>query len=219
MTVTRKPYKYQAQTKQQEEAITILAKLLSEAVVRISAIDNAFVRNQLMPPSLGVEFSYLQLRMLCETVALSCLVAHGDIEASQSSKLLKDYAADSIIKKLEHLHPNFYPHPITAAVNIDTIHMERISSGFLTKAELIALYHECGNRLHRGSLAKFRSTAPQAHSADISRIHEWREKLVILLKGHHIASLNNLSHYVCFLSHQQMDGKPLVMFAMSPLPE
>lgn len=155
--------------------------------------------------------------MLCETVALSCLAAHGDIEATRTSKLQKDYAADNIIKKLEQLHANFYPHPVTVSPTSNGIHMERIASGFLTKIELVSLYHECGGRLHRGSLAKFRSTAPQAHSADISRVQEWREKFVILLRGHHIASLDNLSHYICFISHPQASGKAMVAHALSPL--
>lgn len=208
---------YPTQTKQQREAITEIAKLLSEAIIRISAIDATF-KNQVYPSSIVVDFTYLQLRMLCETVALICLVAHGDIDASRTSKLHKDYAADNIIKKLEQLHANFYPHPVTVSQGVGTMHIERIQSGFLTKSELVSLYHECGTKLHRGSLVKFRSTSPQAYNTDIARIQVWREKFVILLNCHHIASLNNLSHYVCFLSHQQVDGKPFVVHAMSPLP-
>jgi hypothetical protein len=180
-TRTTMPSKYPAQTKQHREAISAQVRLLDEAAVRIAAINSVLAQDQSWHPSLSVEFSYFQLRMLCETVALSCLVAHGDIEATRTSKLQNGYAADNIIKKLEQLHANFYPHPVTVSATANGMHLERISSGFLAKAEFLSLYHECGARLHRGSLAKFRSTAPQAHDADIALAQEWREKFVILL--------------------------------------
>lgn len=217
--VTSMPLKYPAQTKQHREAIAAQVRLLDEAAVRIGAIDNILAQRELWHPSLSIEFAYLQFRMLCETIALLCLVAHGDIEATRTSKLQKDYAADNIIKKLEQLHPNFYPHPVTVSSTADGVHLERLSTGFLTKAELVSLYHDCGTRLHRGSLAKFRSTAPQAHATDVAWVHEWREKFVLLLRSHHIASLNNLSHYLCFLSHEQVEGKAMVVHALSPLPQ
>ncbi len=209
--------KYPKQTKQQQEAAREIAKLLSEAAIRMSAIDATF-KNQVYPASIVVDFTYLQLRMLCETVALICLVAHGDIDASRTSKLHKDYAADNIINKLEQLHTGFYPQPITASQTLGDINIEKIPSGFLTKSELVSLYHECGTKLHRGSLAKFRSTSPKAHSIDVAKIQIWREKFVILLNSFHIASLNNLSHYVCFISSQQYNGNPMVLHALSPLP-
>ena len=123
------PLKYPVQTKQHREASAAQVRLLDEAAVRIAAIDSILAQGQPWPPSLGVEFSFLQLRMLCETVALLCLVAHGDIEATRTSKLQKDYAADNIIKKLEQLHANFYPHPVTVSSTPNAVHMERIASG------------------------------------------------------------------------------------------
>jgi hypothetical protein len=47
--------------------------------------------------------------MLCELIALSCLVAHGDIQLPR--QLRKAYAADDMLKQLEALHPNYYPRP------------------------------------------------------------------------------------------------------------
>ena len=100
--------KYPTQTKQQQEAVTEIAKLLSEAAVRMSAIDSTF-KNQLYPASIVVDFTYLQLRVLCETVALICLVAHGDIDASRTNKLHKEYAADNIIWDCPALTANYNP--------------------------------------------------------------------------------------------------------------
>jgi hypothetical protein len=43
-------------------------------------------------------------------IALGCLTAHGDL---QTGKLKDEYKADKIIKRLQQLHPDFYPHAAT----------------------------------------------------------------------------------------------------------
>jgi hypothetical protein len=206
-------------TPQQNDAITTYAKLLDEAVIRLTTIEGLIDGRFEVPQPLVAELGYLQLRMLCELVALCCLIAHGDIEATQAAKLQKEYAADKLFKMLEPLHPNFYPHPVNVNRTSTGHHIDRITEGFLTKAELMKLYHECGDRLHRGSLAKFRSSAPRVHEADLEKLRGWLSKFVTLLRSHHVASHNNLAHFVCFLSHEQVAGKALVVLATSPLPD
>jgi hypothetical protein len=206
-------------TPQQNDAITAYARLLDEAVVRLTTIEGLVDDRFGVPSSLVAELGYLQLRMLCELVALCCLIAHGDIEATRATKLQKEYAADKLIKMLEPLHPNFYPRPVNVSPTSTGHHIDRITEGFLTKAELLGLYHECGDRLHRGSLAKFRSSAPRVHETDLAKLRGWLSKFVILLRSHHVASYNNLAHFICFLSHEQVAGKALVMLATSPLPD
>jgi hypothetical protein len=58
------------------------------------------------------EFCFLQLRMICECIALSCLVAHGDLAEIQASRFQKETAADLLMKKLEGLHSDFFPYPV-----------------------------------------------------------------------------------------------------------
>lgn len=203
-------------SKQQLEASSAYTRLLDEAKVRLLGLAEAINGRTLLPEQLIADFCYLELRMLCELVALGCLVAHGDIEAATTSKLQKEYAADNIVKKLEQLHPNFFPRPVTVSPTSIGHHIERIESGYLSKSELVSLYHHCGDHLHRGSLSKFRSTAPKRYSAEREKIIEWHRKFVVLLTAHHIASLSNLSHYLCFLSHEQAKGNSLVVLAQSP---
>lgn len=204
-------------SKQQLETMSIYTRLLDEARVRINALTDAIDGKMLLPEQLIADFCYLELRMLCELVAIGCLVAHGDIEATTTSKLQREYAADNIIKKLEALHPNFYPRPVKVTSFANGHHIDRIESGFLTRSELTKLYHRCGDHLHRGSLAKFRSTAPKRYTAEREQLISWQNKFVVLLQTHHIASLNNLSHYLCYLSHEQSNGGSLVVLAQSPM--
>ena len=213
------PSRAPSPSKQQLEAISAYTRLLDEAKVRLLGLTDAIDGRTLLSEQLVADFCYLELRMLCELVALGCLVTHGDIEATTTSKLQKEYAADSIVKKLEQLHANFYPRPVTVSPTSIGHHIERIESGFLTKSELVSLYHHCGDHLHRGSLLKFRSTAPKRYSVEREKLVEWQRKFVLLLSTHHIASLDNLSHYLCYLSHEQAKGNSLVVLAQAPKPE
>ena len=61
---------------------------------------------------LAREFCYLQLRMICECIALSCLVAHEEIEAVRAPKMQKEYDPGKLIPEMAKLHPDFYPQPV-----------------------------------------------------------------------------------------------------------
>jgi hypothetical protein len=135
---------------------------------------------------LAVEVAYLQLRFICELIALACLTAHGDIAGTRTKKVQKEYAADDIIRTLEGLHPDFYPQPTKQADAPDANRVWQntpIREGYLTRADLIALYGQCGGQLHRGSartLAKGRRTATVQEAAN------WAHKIWTLLQHHQI---------------------------------
>jgi hypothetical protein len=136
----------------------IYANLMDEAKARIDAIDRAKNGQFNLHPMLVQEFCYLQLRLLCEVIALGCLVAHGDITKIDLKPFSKKYDADTIIKKLEPLHPEFYPRPVimTIVPNI-SVNIEEKKDGYLTKQELLSLYGKAGTYVHRGVLKKLNS--------------------------------------------------------------
>jgi len=208
-----------APTKQQLEASNLYANLLEEAKIRIASIDAAISGRAGLPAPLVREYSYLQqLRMLCELIALGCLTAHGEIKATQTAKFQKEYAADKIIKRLEDLHPNFYPHAVRGTVRHGQLHLDKLESGFLSKAELIKLYTKCGEQLHRGSLKNLLTSKRQAQPPNFVDIADWLNKIITLLNEHHIASLDNLSHFICVLKRAQSNDNAAVAIATSPLP-
>lgn len=120
-------------TDEQNVAITAYADILNEVRTRILGINAIISGTTSLPSWLTAELGYIQLRMLCELVALGCLIAHGDLKETKSKKLQTEYAADHIIKSLEQLHSNFYPHPVVCDFSADSIHMERVKSGFFNK--------------------------------------------------------------------------------------
>jgi hypothetical protein len=142
------------------------------------------------------ESCYLQLRMLCEVIALGCLIAQGDIEPS--GKIKKAYEAGKIIRYLETLHPEFYPHAATQTKSgPDTYDAVIIGEGFLTKNELIQLYNKCGNILHRGTVRDVFGYLDWEPSH--AEIRAWKAKIETLLRLHIIFMLDKQT-FVLFVS-------------------
>ncbi len=172
----------------------------------------------ILRPRLAYELCYLQLRMICELVALGCLIAHGEIDEVRSGRLQKAYAADLIVNRLERLHPQFYPRPGKQVVKDGKVmEVKNITSGYLTKADLIKLYAKCGEVLHRGSLKKVLSANPPARSSE--EITYWAQRITTLL-GHHQIALINLDYELWVYMQDQKDGKAhgFIMKRVGPIP-
>src|SRR5579872_3616704 len=93
---------------QEQKRNTLYANLMDEAKARFAHINLAVSGRAGFATPIIREFCYLQIRFLCELVALSCLVAHGDISALQSHKIGKAYSADDILNRLTKLRPHFW---------------------------------------------------------------------------------------------------------------
>ena len=78
----------------------LYAGMMEEIKLRISSIEYATSGLLHFHPVIIREFAYLQLRMICELIALGCLVAHGDVPATKSKMLSKVWQADEILKRL-----------------------------------------------------------------------------------------------------------------------
>ena len=84
---------------------------MEEVKLRISAIDIGLnSMTALQPREVCNEFCYLQLRMICELIAMGCLLVHEDIRAGERGKaLIGEWSVPAIMKALEKLHPRFFP--------------------------------------------------------------------------------------------------------------
>lgn len=155
-----------------------------------------------LPGAIVQEFCLLQIRMICELIALGCLVAHGDI--TKANKLTKFYQADRIMHALEQLHPDFFPMPVVETMRGSSHHyLEMRNSGFLTKPEFIKLYSQtCGNGLHRGSLKNLLS-AKQPRQFEPQRISELIAKIQGLLNSHVITLTGGETILVCHMQTKE----------------
>jgi len=165
----------------------LYVKLMEEIKRRTEVVGQAVTGTYPIPPMVRFELCYLQLRIICEVFALACLAVHGDIPGVRTKLLQKTYNADQIIKQLSNLHPQFYPTPGEQRVDLVTqkpIEVIRVTSGFLTKDDLLSLYGECGNYLHRGSIRQLLTKWEPA--LDFKKIAAWIDKIAKLLNHHQI---------------------------------
>jgi hypothetical protein len=126
----------------------IYADLMDEARLRIHAMRDAINARDRWVPRLLQEFCYLQLRMLCEIIAVGCLVAYGEAKTKAALKL---WRPPDIMKRLEQLNPDFYPRGVRfRKLPNGGTHLDEYNVPQLTKAELIALWERSGSFLHRG---------------------------------------------------------------------
>ena len=139
-----------------------------------------------LPPFCIAEIIHLQMRMICESIAVGCLVAHGDVEGARSNRLSSAYQADFIVNALEKLHPSFYPRPTKQILKDNVVvGWEDMKEEYLTKAELTKTYRATADFLHVGSVSEL-STRRQARTLDLPAINTWFVKLTRLLSHHNI---------------------------------
>ena len=158
-------------------------ELMSEIKMREQGISLMVDTSNLLAQTV-YENCYLQLRMICELIAISCLVVHGDIPATKTKKMKKTWQADQIMGRLSEIHADFYPKPVQAEP-MDKYKIAPIKAEYLSKRALIILYGKCGDRLHRGTIKNVRHRVnPQ--NVSYNQIHQWRNKIVNLLQHHWI---------------------------------
>lgn len=184
-------------TQKQIEAASLYANIMEEIKIRISAIDAGTSRTLNLPAQIVKEHCYLQIRMICELIALGCLVAHGDI-TTNSKGIHKQWAADKIMDELEKLHPDFYPIPSLQTGGTRPSGLTPRIPHPLPKDELLKLYGLCGNTLHRGSVKNLlkQKSPVQIHYPDITKL---AQKLNDLLAVHLVVMRGAKHMFICVL--------------------
>lgn len=173
-----------------EEIGPIYAGLMEEIKRRVDVVQQIRSSNCPLPKMAAFELCYVQLRKICEVLALACLSAHGEIPDVRSNLLQKTYSADKIIKMLSNIHSRFYPVPGQQRLDPVTqkpVEVINVTSGFLTKDDLLNLYGECGNYLHRGSIRQL--LTKREPTLDFEKIWSWIDKIARLLNHHQIQTI------------------------------
>lgn len=177
----------------------VYQRLMVEAKERAMSI-NALTGDQRgIPSPLVHEYGILQIRMLCEIIRLSCLVAHGDLVAKAKPDLRKAFAPGQIFAELEKMHDDFYPVPMKPEKTEYGWHMaEYDGAAYMTKSEVAGVWGKCGDVLHRGHLKKLLKTnSPvQNHFLDLQ---QWGQKIMNLLSAHRIITQSRNLAFVCLL--------------------
>jgi hypothetical protein len=192
----------------------IYADLMDEARLRIHTMRDAMAAKDRWVPRLLQEFSYLQLRMLCEIIAAGCLVAHGDAKDAGTLKL---WRAPDIIEKLEQLNPDFYPRGVRfRKLPSGGAHLDNYNVPQLTKAELVKLWERSGSFLHRGKAKTLIATHGKVLNVNLDTIIQHGQKILNLLEQHIISSADKKSHLLVALAAEETGGNAMVWVAASP---
>jgi len=173
--------------------IQCYCSIMDEIKFRLDWIKNVIHAKIPISGTIGRDLGYLELRMVCELIALGCLAAHGDIKETRGAKLTRRYEADFLIAAMAKLHPTFYPQPMLRIPNQVPVPDEfgikfrgppPLTSGFLTQSDLRKLYHTCGEKLHRGNLNDI--LGRKKIENEFSSIGKTVDKIVRLLDYHRI---------------------------------
>jgi hypothetical protein len=198
-------------------SLQLYMELMEEVKARAASINTLTNDQRGIPSPMVREYCYLQLRMLCELIALGCLVAHGDIVASSPASLRKAYDPAEILQHLESLHPDFYPVPVIPIQTAEGWRFDHYDDRpFLAKRDLRALWSRCGSVLHRGNLRKLigPKTPVQRDFADVA---EGGQKVLNLLSAHRIIRLGGRVTFIAFLQVDQLGGAVQVAIGEAPL--
>ncbi len=197
-------------TKAQQEAMKLYAEVMEETKTRLQWVEDALNGRNGFHGQLIREVCYLQFRLICELIALGCLVAHGDVTAK--TKLEDEYAADKITTLLFKLHPDFYPIPHGfVQLGPGRHHFTEITEPYLTREQLKLLYVKTGDVLHKGKLKKWIANRSPGLN-DYAEIEAWRRKIIRLLAIHRLPMVDGNRQVMCFLT-DSTTGKVLVSSA------
>lgn len=187
---------------------------MEEIKVRFSCINLATQGGTGLPTPVVREFCYLQIRLLCELVALGCIVAHGDITSAHSHKLGRSYSADEIIKKMERLRSHFYPISVTKTKPTgDRHYIAAKPTSPLDKNSLLSLYGKTHKYLHRGNLKNLLSSQqPWDQTINVNDIIATSQKFSDLLENHIIA-ISAAKFMLCTLMNPDNGGRVQAVFA------
>lgn len=162
---------FMEEIKQRSEAITASAF----AIRNRTAGEPAYMR---------AEFAFLQLRYICELVALSSLAAHHSI--GLGSRLLKVWNAAEAFALLEQINPHCFPSSIRNIPDSKGVHNFHVVQGpaTLTRSDLAKIYAGCGAILHRGVIKD--AVSRKAREYNLDSLNRWHRDIMELLKQHMI---------------------------------
>jgi hypothetical protein len=196
-----------------DEARRLYADLMDEARWRLHALNRAIAERDQWAPKLLNEFCYLQFRMLCEQIAVACLVAHGDVTRKG---IQKKYEPHIIMAELEKINPDFFPKGKRIRVDGEGVHLDDYDVPQLTKKELFKLWSLAGNELHQKNAKGRFANLGRPIVVNVDPLIAYTNKLVALLDQHVISSADKRTHLVVALSHEQANFECLVSVAKSP---
>lgn len=174
--------------KRQEELHKLYLKNMSLIKLRMRALSDVMRLARTTTYEItNIEFCVLQIRKVLELIVLSSLVSDEDLCREKMGKLEKMWNARYIIRDVERIHPDFYPHPIQINKHRDEAEPDEfveIKEPYLTKDKLVEIYQKCGKYLHQASPFVDDNLISQTYLDAKDELIEWRALIINLLSIH-----------------------------------
>gem|GEM_PF-6365599 len=156
---------------------------MREVKVRLRAIRTslAIIEANANNPTMFVhaEYGYLQIRFVCELVALAAVIAHH--ESPETGSIMAEWNADIIFKRLSEINEKCYPQALMMETR-KPLQFRFKKGAQLTREQIQAIYGLCGNNLHRGRLKRGADGLRKPY--DIPQIRAWTDAFENLLEMH-----------------------------------
>lgn len=170
-------------------ACDMYRQLMEEVKLRIAsyAAQLSVVTADRESPSayLSVEYCYLQMRYLCELVALAALTANASgTDELPPKKLLNEWHPEQLFRQLEMINPSCYPLPAVETRREGILHFKRSPADYLRRSALAGIYGRCGDALHRGTVGQM--LAGKRKPYDIDELLTWNGQIYHLLSQHFV---------------------------------
>jgi len=173
--------------------------LMHELASRLDLIGRFCKRDYDIPFPYAREFIYLQLRQVCELIALGCLQLHGDLPIASLKTSKAEWNAGKIMHLLSRHHSHCFPMCVKTNAGPDGLSITaNHNPDALTFDEYNSLYHECGKFLHRGSIRAMQAASP-LNESDLENLVRWHRKIIALLNEHMVGRASHISFYLISL--------------------
>jgi hypothetical protein len=172
-------------TPEQKRLRTTYCNLMEEIKIRIFTAGKALNGEFKLPDQFNVEFVFLQIRFVCELIALACLAAHGDDPKTKNNNFRDAYRADWILKALDSINCKFYPEPGWSVDHPDgSIEFIPTDTDYMKRQELLDLYRKCDRHLHMGTFGEL----PDKYrdEPDFKSVEDALPRIAGLLNSHRI---------------------------------
>jgi hypothetical protein len=183
----------------EKDAIGRYLPLMHELAMRIELVARACDGHLGVPLPFAREYIYLQFRHICELIALGCLQLHGDLPSAQTQSVKKAWNAEKIMRLLHKNHPHCFPQCVERTKTEEGWSIKANGKpNAMTFEEFKALYSECGEALHRGTIRSIQAAGPLAQ-ADFQALVTWQSKIVDLMNEHLVGRASGSSFYLISL--------------------
>jgi hypothetical protein len=130
-----------------------------------------------------IELCFLQMRFVCELIALASLAAHHSY--GLKGDLLKEWHADQIFAELEEINEHCFPWPVRVTRDANGyMHIADKPDCAMARSDLKDIYGKCGRALHRGVLKH--TLAGSDKTYDVNELIDWLRAISALLAEHSI---------------------------------